>query len=130
MLKLKHINALNRFALLYGYGWRRRLLASLVDGEAMPARTSEHDAGLLRELFATAGTSLIEKFKPREGGYGKVAYLRKDHMERFNTLRAWVVNAWRLVDANGRDIIQPWSHTRTEARKTASANSIFLIEDI
>ena len=35
--------------------------------------------------------------------------------------RAWLVNAWRIVDETGSDIIQPWSDTKKEARETAAA---------
>jgi hypothetical protein len=58
----------------------------------------------------------------------KTGYLKKDHQERFTMKRAWLVNAWRIVDASGKDMIQPWSNTKTEARETAKALNIQLIE--
>ena len=46
-------------------------------------------------------------------------YLKKDRKERYNLKRGWFVNAWRLVDAEGRDLCQPWDNTKGEARETA-----------
>lgn len=129
MLRIKHINALNRFALRYGYGWRRRLLDSLTTSKAMPGRTSERDATLLRELYSLGGKEVIESFKPVESAYSKVAYLRKDHIEKFNQARAWFVNAWRLVDYRGADVIQPWASTKTEAREMARDANVYVIEE-
>jgi len=51
----------------------------------------------------------------------KTGYLKKDRQERYNSKRAWFVNAWRIVDKNGADIIQPWSNTKKEAYETAAA---------
>ena len=51
-------------------------------------------------------------------------YLKKDRRERFNMKRKWFVNAWRIVDENGDDIIQPWSNTKKEALETAKACNI------
>lgn len=58
----------------------------------------------------------------------RVGWLKKDRQERFNLKRAWFVNAWRIVDHAGRDMIQPWSNTKTEARATAKATGITLLE--
>lgn len=56
----------------------------------------------------------------------KIGYLKKDHMERFNTKRGWFVNAWRIVDENGVDLVQPWPNTKGEARETAKRLGIEL----
>lgn len=66
----------------------------------------------------------------------RIGYLKKDIQERVriyskggkNRTRAWFVNAWRIVDATGRDLVQPWSNTKGEARETAKALNIDLIE--
>ena len=58
----------------------------------------------------------------------KKGYLKKDIQERYNSKRAWFVNAWRIVDENEKDIIQPWCGTKTEARETAKACNIELDE--
>ncbi|AIW01853.1 hypothetical protein AVT15_gp053 [Pseudomonas phage vB_PaeM_PS24] len=58
----------------------------------------------------------------------KTGYLKKDRQERFNLKRSWFVNAWRIVDDQGRDMVQPWANTKTEARQTAKALGISLIE--
>ena len=56
-------------------------------------------------------------------------YLKKDQQERYNLKRGWFVNAWRIVDINGRDMVQPWSNTKTDARTAAKALGIRLIEN-
>lgn len=56
----------------------------------------------------------------------KIGYLRKDRREVFNMRRAWFANAWRIVDAKGDDMVQPWPKTKTEARETARALNIVL----
>lgn len=58
----------------------------------------------------------------------RTGYLKKDTQERFNLKRGWLVNAWRIVDEVGHDIVQPWANTKTEARQTAKQLNINLIE--
>ncbi|WP_031673210.1 hypothetical protein [Pseudomonas aeruginosa] len=58
----------------------------------------------------------------------KSGYLKKDRQERFNLKRGWFVNAWRIVDEQGRDLVQPWPNTKTEARRVAHLLNIQLIE--
>jgi hypothetical protein len=48
-----------------------------------------------------------------------IGYLKKDRMERYNSKRGWFVNAWRIVDEKGIDLVQPWPNTKSEARRTA-----------
>jgi hypothetical protein len=129
MLRIKHVNALNRFALRYGHAWRRRLLDSLADGKPMPGLTSAHDVELLREMHALTGLRVIANFKPIEGGYAKVGCLRKDYFRKLNSERLWLVNAWRLVDHRGSDVVLPWSRSRKEARELGRAANVYIIED-
>ena len=49
----------------------------------------------------------------------KTGYLKKDRMECFNVKRGWFVVAWRIVDENGKDMVQPWSNDKSEARRLA-----------
>lgn len=56
----------------------------------------------------------------------KTGYLKKDRMERYNSKRGWFVNAWRIVDENGVDLVQPWPNTKSEARRTAAQLGIEL----
>ncbi len=58
----------------------------------------------------------------------KIGYLRKDRQEKFDLRRAYFVNAWRITDEKGRDMVQPWASTKTEARQTAKALGITLDE--
>jgi len=56
----------------------------------------------------------------------KIGYLKKDMMERYNMKRAWFVNAWRIVDEKGVDMVLPWPNTKGEARETAKQLGIEL----
>ena len=58
----------------------------------------------------------------------RTGYLKKDMQERFNLKRAWFVNAWRIVDADGNDMVQPWARTKKEARHVAKHLGIHLVE--
>lgn len=58
----------------------------------------------------------------------KTGYLKKDRQERFNTKRGWFVNAWRIVDDQGRDMIQPWMDSEREARDVAASAGIALVK--
>lgn len=60
----------------------------------------------------------------------KQGYLKKDRLERFNLRCGWFVNAWRIVDAQGWDLVQPWARTKTEARETARALNIEILGEI
>lgn len=53
--------------------------------------------------------------------------IKRDRRERFNIKRAWFVNAWRIVDEHGGDMVQPWCRTKQEARETAQAMGIVII---
>lgn len=57
-------------------------------------------------------------------------YLKKDRMERYNSKRGWFVNAWRIVDAQGVDLVQPWPNTKSEARSVAAQLSIELVGEL
>lgn len=128
MLTLKHINALNRFAQTYGPTWRQRLVCHWATGKALPERTSARDAALLGALKELLPADAIRTFKPVESGYANIAFLKKDRMERFNVKRGWFVNGWRLMNAKGSDLIQPWSRTKTEARDIAKSQAFYLVE--
>ena len=59
----------------------------------------------------------------------KIGYLKKDRQERFNMKRGWFVNAWRIVDKDGNDMVQPWSNTKKEALETAKAIGIKIVDN-
>ena len=56
----------------------------------------------------------------------KQGFLKKDRQERFNLRRGWFVTAWRIVDADGRDMVQPWCRSKSEAKAVAKAGGITL----
>ena len=57
----------------------------------------------------------------------RIGYLKEAQQERYNLKRGWFVRAYRIVDEDGDDIIQPWSNTKKEARETAKALGIKLV---
>lgn len=60
----------------------------------------------------------------------RFGYIKKDRQERFNLKRGWFVNAWRIVDASGADMVQPWSRTKKDAMKTAEALNITIVRTV
>lgn len=58
----------------------------------------------------------------------RVGYLKRDREERFNLKRGWFVNAWRIIDASGVDLVQPWFRTKGDAKNFASNHGITLYE--
>lgn len=58
----------------------------------------------------------------------RTAHLVKDRQEKFNTKRGWFVTAWRIVDAQGQDLVQPWMNSKTEAKEVAELLGITLME--
>lgn len=128
MIDVAQLNALNRFALTYGRNWRTRLRTHWERDARPPLRTPDADIALLRQVRNQAPNLLFE-FKPLPTGYAQVGYLKKDHQERYNLTRGWYVTAWRIVDANGDDLVQPWSGTKTEARETAEQLRIYLLAE-
>lgn len=60
----------------------------------------------------------------------RTGYLKKDRMERYNSKRGWFVVAWRIVDENGGDLVQPWPNTKSEARRIAAQVGIELVGEL
>ena len=58
----------------------------------------------------------------------RVGYLKKDLDERRTYKRIWWGPAYRVVDANGKDLFQPWPRTKGEAREACERLNIELIE--
>jgi hypothetical protein len=61
------------------------------------------------------GEFTSEDFKPRE------VYLLRDQMEKRNTQSVAFVIAWRVVDKDRVDVLQPWFETRREAHEAIEA---------
>lgn len=59
----------------------------------------------------------------------KVGYLRKDMQEKRRSAKASWVTAWRLVDKEGTDIVQPWSSSRAEALELARLLRVIVLGD-
>lgn len=127
-MNIEQINAMNRFALKHGKHWKAELSACWMRA-GYPASTPQEDQALLQQLRNDGGPLILESYRPSDTGYGKLGFLKKDQMERFNLKRGWMVNAWRIVDAEGNDLVQPWSSTKKDARDTAQSLGIFLIDD-
>ena len=61
--------------------------------------------------------------------YKRTVYLKKASQEHYNLKRAWLVNAWRLVDKNARDAVQPWFDTKRQARNFCKLQGWNLVEE-
>ena len=57
-------------------------------------------------------------------------YLLKDRQERLNLKRAWFVNAWRIVDEDRKDLVQPWMNSKADAQRVAEQVGINLIGEL
>jgi hypothetical protein len=60
----------------------------------------------------------------------KIGYIKKDQQEKYTLKRGWFVNAWRVVDSNGKDYFQPWCSTRREALTTARELEITIVGQV
>jgi hypothetical protein len=125
-MNIDQINALNRFALQHGRNWRR-LLDSCWMRASYPVSTSAGDQVLLQQLRNDGGPTLAATFRPRADGFRRVGYLKRDRQERFTLKRGWFVNAWRIVNEAGSDLIQPWDTRKSEAKQTADTEGICLV---
>lgn len=128
MLNAKHLNALTKFANHEGRRWREALASAWATGN-YPRFLTMDETALLQQVRNSKGPDFLVHFKPIEGDFEKVGYLKKDRQERFNLKRGWFVTAWRIVDAEGKDLVQPWSNTKGEARETAKSLKIFLLAE-
>ena len=57
-------------------------------------------------------------------------YLKKDRMKRRNSKCDWFVDVWRIVDAQGKDMVRPWPQTKSEARRIAVQLGVELIGEL
>lgn len=66
----------------------------------------------------------------KKWAYSKTGTLVKDRVERYsrNMGKWYFVNAWRIVDNDGEDMIQPWQNTKGEAKKLAEKLNIKILE--
>lgn len=105
-------------------------------GNGSTTYLSHRQANALAKTLKTCAQSVkTEKFVNSNFGTvdvpeERVGYIKRDQQERFNTKRAWFVTAWRIVDKNGGDLIQPWSSTKGEARETAKACGITIVGEL
>lgn len=64
----------------------------------------------------------------REGKLIPTMIERIGWSESRERITGWFVRAYRIVDANGKDMVQPYDRTKSEARETAKALGIHLIK--
>lgn len=131
MLHIDHINALNRFAKAHGRGWRAKVLHSWTHSETLE-HLSQYDNSVVRHLQAIAGPDFLAHFKPQDQEFSRIGYLAKDEKERCSSVKAGfslrIVTAWRINNADGVDLVQPWDDTKSDARATAKVLNIYLVE--
>ena len=59
----------------------------------------------------------------------KTCYLIRTTVEHYNLHRGWFVNAYRIVDENGVDLINPYPETKKEALDCAKTLGRELIDN-
>ncbi|GBG14473.1 acetylglutamate kinase [Novimethylophilus kurashikiensis] len=126
MLNIEQINAVNVFANRHGRKWRLAL-HTYWSTHKIPAGTSKEEAALLMQV-RNQDANLLVTFKPSLKGYEKVGKLVKGRHERYNLKRGWFVNAWRIVDEEDKDLVQPWTESKSDARALAKSLNIYLLE--
>lgn len=126
-ITLDQLNAVNRFALAYGKGWKEKLQQVWRD-ELQASRVDKADWPLLRQVRNSFGPEVLLKYKANPEPWAAVGTLIKDRQERFNLKRGWFVNAWRLVSASGADMVQPWFSKKSDLREYAKDANIYVIE--
>lgn len=60
----------------------------------------------------------------------RYGYIKKDRQERYNYKRGWFVNAYRVVDVDGKDLFQPWCNSKKEAMVTAKELNIVIMGEM
>ena len=125
-LNLGQLNALNRFAAAYGRPWKSVLHAVWLES-VKPLHVPSEDLPLLRQVRNIGGPEFLQRYKANDKPWAAIGFILKDRQERFNLKRGWFVNAWRLVDANQQDMVQPWFNSKRDLREYASAANILPI---
>jgi hypothetical protein len=64
----------------------------------------------------------------REGKLVPTMIERIGWSESKGRITGWFVRAYRIVDADGKDMVQPYDRTKSEALETAKALGIRLTE--
>lgn len=116
-----------------GFVWDLRYQGKLIDASGSEGDATGQLIGAIKQARYFGFTHYrIGKRPPRHiGDKNLFGWLHRDHQERFNMKRAWFVDAWRVVSvATKKDMFQPWARTRTEARDTAKALGITILEVI
>lgn len=60
----------------------------------------------------------------------KTGILKKDWIEKRSSRSIRFAVAWRIMDDQGRDMVQPWFDTKGEAREYARRQGILLKEEV
>lgn len=126
-ITLDQVNAVNRFALAYGRGWKVKLQQVWLE-EIQATRVDKSDWPLLRQVRNAFAPEVLLKYKANPVPWVAVGTMRQDRQERFTLKRGWFVNAWRLVSSAGEDMVQPWFSSKADLREYAKDANIYVIE--
>lgn len=105
--------------------WRMRI--NFIWRTAMyPGGYSLDEKAALQQLRNHLGPAWLKAYRPGDEQVGWLAAARYE--VPYGGGYRWV-NGWRIAHADGKDMIQPYVRTKTEARQLARDLKITLIED-
>lgn len=122
----EQLEALQAWRSVYGRGWKAEVRLAWETGDYHQSR----HASALQQLRNELGPRWLIAYSP---GDTRAGWLQPTKVEIGAGARAlnfrWV-SAWKIVDAEGIDMFQPYSRTKSEARCFCQNNGITLIEEL
>lgn len=126
LVNLEQVQALNRFALHVGRGWRDALASFWYQGRK-PHFLTDSDAAILHRLRNCGGPAIVPKFVPNPNGYHHIAVLVPKREAVVTPTGHKSRKVWRIL-FDGVDVVRPGLNTKAEARATAKSLGYWLQE--
>lgn len=117
----EQLAALDRFRLRQGRKWKALLRFAWGSG-IYPGGA---DSGYLQQLRNLLGPEWLNAYRP---GDTRVGWLKPDHHEDSGASKHYQLNAWRILDLDNQDLLQPWANSKNAARIFCRDHHITLIE--
>jgi hypothetical protein len=103
----------------HGPGWKRTLQGLWDSGR-------DESMAVVRQLRNCFGPAWLKWYRR---GDERVGYLRKTQQEQLGLKRPYWTTAYRIVDREGNDIVQPWLATKGEAIALAKSMNLTLVRE-